>query len=109
MDVYQIPDLVRCRFLATTLRDSAQQWFQKLGEGVITNRADMQGLFLMQFQAATKYAPTVTALANIRQKENESLSAYFKRFNQEAISVTGATDDILKSFLIAGLQIGRDF
>ena len=27
MDLYQIPYLVRCRFLAASLRDSAQQWF----------------------------------------------------------------------------------
>lgn len=37
MDVYQVPSLARCRLLAATFRDSAQQWFQKLGSKVITS------------------------------------------------------------------------
>ena len=109
MDLYQIPDLVRCRFLGASLRESAQQWFQKLGEGVISSWVDMQRMFMTQFQAATKYAPPVTTLANVKQRDNESLTAYFKRFNQESMGVTGASDETLKNFLIAGLKVGTDF
>ncbi|KAK1352793.1 hypothetical protein POM88_052631 [Heracleum sosnowskyi] len=109
MDVYQVPDLARCRLLAATFRESAQQWFQKLGPGVITSWEVMKTLFLTKFQATVKYAPPVTTLANIRQKEGESLQSYFKRFNAESTMVRGATDESLKSFLIAGLQVGTDF
>lgn len=66
-------------------------------------------MFMVQFQAATKYAPPVTTLANLKQRENEPLSSFFKRFNQCAIGVQDATDETLKSFLIAGLRIGTDF
>ena len=68
----------------------------------------MRILFLTQFQAAVKYAPPVTTLDNIKQREGETLHAYFKRFNVEATSVRGATDKTLKSFLIAGMQVGID-
>ncbi|XP_074336593.1 uncharacterized protein LOC141673751 [Apium graveolens] len=95
MDVYQVPDLARCRLLAATFRESAQQWFQKLGPGVITSLDQMKTLFLTKFQAAAK--------------ENESLTSYFKRFNTESSSVRGASDEALKSFLIAGLRVGSDF
>ncbi|XP_074326858.1 uncharacterized protein LOC141664805 [Apium graveolens] len=95
MDVYQVPDLARCRLLAATFRESAQQWFQKLGPGVITSWDQMKTLFLTKFQAA--------------QRENESLTSYFKRFNAESTSVRGASDEALKSFLIAGLRVGSDF
>lgn len=37
MNVYEVPDLTRCRLLAATLRDSGQPWFQKLGAGAITS------------------------------------------------------------------------
>ncbi|XP_074362906.1 uncharacterized protein LOC141703225 [Apium graveolens] len=109
MDVYQVPDLARCRLLAATFRESAQQWFQKLGPGVITSWDQMKNLFLTKFQAAVRYAPSVTTLANVRQRENESLTSYFKRFNAESTSVRGASDEALKSFLIAGLRVGSDF
>ncbi|XP_074363975.1 uncharacterized protein LOC141704675 [Apium graveolens] len=93
MDVYQVPDLARYRLLAATFRESAQQWFQKLGSGVITSWEQMKTLFLNQFQDA---------------KEGESLTSYFKRFNAESTLVRGATDETLKIVLIAGLHVGTD-
>ncbi|XP_074378337.1 uncharacterized protein LOC141719870 [Apium graveolens] len=69
----------------------------------------MKTLFLTKFQAAVRYAPSVTTLANIKQRENESLTSYFKRFNAESTIVRGASDEVLKSFLIAGLRVGLDF
>ena len=109
MDVYQVPDLARFRILATTFTESAQQWFQKFGPGMITSWEQMKTLFLTKFQVAVKYSPPVTSLANIKQKEGESLTSYFKRFNVESTLVRGETDEMLKSFLIAGLQVGTDF
>ncbi|XP_074351644.1 uncharacterized protein LOC141690774 [Apium graveolens] len=104
MDVYRVPDLARCRILEANFRESAQQWFQKLGPGVITSWEQMKTLFLTKFQADVRYAPSVTTLANVKQRENESLTSYFKRFNAEFTSVRGASDEDLKSFLIAGLR-----
>ncbi|XP_074328017.1 uncharacterized protein LOC141665929 [Apium graveolens] len=69
----------------------------------------MKTLFLTKFQAAVRYVPSITTLANIRQRENKSLTSYFKRFNAESTSVRGASDEALKSFLIAGLRVGSDF
>ncbi|KAL8089443.1 hypothetical protein AgCh_039051 [Apium graveolens] len=63
MDVYQVPDLAQCRILVATLREGAQQWFQKLGPGVITSWEQMKTLFLTQFQTAVKYTPPVTTEA----------------------------------------------
>ncbi|XP_074336612.1 uncharacterized protein LOC141673771 [Apium graveolens] len=108
MDVYQVPDLARCRLLAATFREGAQQWFQKLGPGVITSWEQMETLFLTQFQAAVKYTPPVTTLANVKQMEGESLTSYFKRFNAKSTLVRGATDETLKILLIVGLRVGTD-
>ncbi|XP_074351431.1 uncharacterized protein LOC141690538 [Apium graveolens] len=69
----------------------------------------MKTLFLTQFQAAVKYTPPVTTLANVKQKEGESLTSYFKRFNAESTLVRGATDETLKILLIARLRVGTDF
>ncbi|XP_074346642.1 uncharacterized protein LOC141685441 [Apium graveolens] len=109
MDVYQVPDLARRHFLEATFREGAQQWFQKLGPGVITSWEQIKTLFLTQFHAAVKYTPPVTTLANVIQKEGESLTSYFKRFNAESTLVRGATGETLKILLIAGLRVGTDF
>ncbi|XP_074368281.1 uncharacterized protein LOC141708514 [Apium graveolens] len=69
----------------------------------------MKTLFLTKFQAVVKYTPPVTTLANVKQKEGESLTSYFKRFNAESTLVRGATDETLKILLIAGLRVGTDF
>ncbi|XP_074326752.1 uncharacterized protein LOC141664696 [Apium graveolens] len=69
----------------------------------------MKTIFLTKFQAAVRYAPSITTLANIKQREDESLMSYFKSFNAESTSVRGASDEALKSFLIAGLRVGSDF
>ncbi|XP_074346717.1 uncharacterized protein LOC141685520 [Apium graveolens] len=90
-------------------REGAQQWFQKLGPGVISSWEQMKTLFLTQFQAAVKYTPPVTTLANVKQKEGESLTSYFKRFNAESTLVRGAIDETLKILLIAGLRVETDF
>ncbi|XP_074342665.1 uncharacterized protein LOC141680298 [Apium graveolens] len=109
MDVYQVPDLARCRLLEATFREGAQQWFHKLGPGVITSWEQIKTLFLTQFQAAVKYKPPITKLANVKQKEGEILTSYFKRFNAESTLVRGATDETLKILLIDGLRVGTDF
>lgn len=51
----------------------------------------------------------MTFLANIKQREGETLSSNFKRFSAKATGVRGATDETLKNFLIAGLRVGTDF
>ncbi|XP_074378132.1 uncharacterized protein LOC141719650 [Apium graveolens] len=61
------------------------------------------------YQEAMRYAPSVTTLAYVRQREDESLTSYFKSFNTESTNVRGASDEALKSFLIAGLKVGSDF
>ncbi|XP_074336041.1 uncharacterized protein LOC141673207 [Apium graveolens] len=64
----------------------------------------MKTLLLTQFQAAVKYTPPVTTLANVKQKERECLTSYFKKFNAESTLVRGATVETLKILLIAGLR-----
>ena len=81
MELHQVSDLTKCRLLASTLRGNAHYWFQKIGPRSIGSWEQMCRMFLTQFQSSIHYAPPVTTLANIRQKEEETLQAYFQRFN----------------------------
>ncbi|KAK1363262.1 hypothetical protein POM88_038823 [Heracleum sosnowskyi] len=109
MELYQVEDLTKCRLLASTLRGNAHQWFQKLGPASITSWEQMRKMFLIQFQSSIHYAPPVTTLANIKQRDGETLQEYFKRFNAEVPTVRGASEETIKNFLIAGVRVGTDF
>ena len=109
MELYQMEDLTKCRLLASTLRGNAHQWFQMLGSASIGMWEQVQKMFLTQFQSSIHYAPHVTTLANIRQRKDETLQSYFKRFNSKVPMVRGATDETIKNFLIARVRVGSDF
>ena len=75
MEVYQIKDLTKCRLLAATLR--AHKWFKSLPTNSIKSWKQMAELFVTQFRATVAYAPPVNTLANIKQRDDETLRDYF--------------------------------
>ncbi|XP_074337526.1 uncharacterized protein LOC141674725 [Apium graveolens] len=109
MEVYQVPEMTRCRLFAASLRGSALQWFSKLGPASIRTWRQLEDLFVRQFQSTLHYSPHVATLANIKQREGEPLAEYFRRFNAEVPKVRGASEETIKNFLIAGLKEGSKF
>ncbi|KAK1380927.1 hypothetical protein POM88_027671 [Heracleum sosnowskyi] len=109
MEVYQIKDCTKCRLLAATLRDSAHQWFKRLPSNSIKSWRQMGEMFVTQFRASVTFAPPTNTLANIKQRDNETLNEYFKRFNAEVPRVKKTTDETYKNFLIAGVKPGTEF
>ncbi|XP_074323865.1 uncharacterized protein LOC141660778 [Apium graveolens] len=109
MEVYQVPEMTRCRLFAASLRGSTQQWFSKLGPASIRTWRQLENLFVRQFQSTLHYSPPVATLANIKQREREPLAEYFCRFNAEVPKVRGASEETNKNFLIAGLKEGSKF
>ncbi|XP_074357369.1 uncharacterized protein LOC141697053 [Apium graveolens] len=109
MEVYQVPEMTRCRLFVASLRGSAQQWFSKLGPASIRTWRQLKDLFVRQFQSTLHYSPPVATLANIKQREGEPLAEYFRRFNAEVPKVRGASEETIKNFLIAGLKEGSKF
>lgn len=74
MKVYQVSMPAKCRLFAASMRGSAQQWFSKLGEHItIDFWEQFAHIFLKQFQSSMIYAPPVSILASIRQKDGKTL------------------------------------
>ncbi|XP_074342571.1 uncharacterized protein LOC141680172 [Apium graveolens] len=101
--------MTRCRLFAASLRGSVQQWFSKLGPASIRTWRQLEDLFVRKFQSTLHYSPPVATLANIKQREEESLAEYFRRFNAEVSKVRGASEETIKNFLIAGLKEDSKF
>ncbi|XP_060969647.1 uncharacterized protein LOC115717912 [Cannabis sativa] len=95
IEVDQVPQLAKCRILATTLEENAHNWFNELPEASILTWETFVDLFLTHFQATMTYRPPYTTLANIKQEPGESLQDYFKQFNAEVTKVEKAPESSL--------------
>lgn len=109
MEVDQVDDVTKCRILTSSLRGNALQWFQSTCLDSISSWDQMMKMFLTQFQFSMQYAPLVTVLSNIRQREVETLRSYFMKFDSKVLLVKGTTDETVNNFLITGVRVGRNF
>ncbi|XP_074327270.1 uncharacterized protein LOC141665188 [Apium graveolens] len=82
-EVVRVSEATRCRLFTASLRGSAQQWISKLGPASIRIWRKLEDLFIRQFQSTLHYSPLVATLDNIKQREGEPLTEYFRRFNTE--------------------------
>lgn len=69
----------------------------------------MGKLVVTQFWASVAYAPQVKTLANIKQKDYETLRVYLKCLNDKIPKYRKALDDSVKNFLIVGVRRVTNF
>ena len=63
-------------------------------------------LFITHFNGVKPVKKPVTNLMSVRQGENESLEAYTKRFNNEAMLVEDFTDKVAIQVILNGIRLG---
>ncbi|KAI3448580.1 hypothetical protein Pfo_005245 [Paulownia fortunei] len=107
--LHRYSDGVKCRVFLTTLSKSAQQWFSQLPPNSINSFEEFSSAFLHQFASSRKHQKTSLTLFSIKQKDNEALRSYIKRFTAAALEVPSATQEVLSNALAQGLQDGEFF
>ena len=90
--IYYYNDLTRCRFFASTLKGGAQKWFSKIPSRTVGSWKQFRELFLKRFRANRTHELHMCHLETVRQRDNESLADYMKRF-QEAINKVSTLDE----------------
>jgi hypothetical protein len=73
-------DRVKANFLPTALIGAARSWLINLPEGSVTLCDQLCAMFIENFQGTYKHPSTAETLKTIRQKHDESLRDYVKRF-----------------------------
>jgi hypothetical protein len=73
-------DQVKANFLPTALTGAARSWLINLPEGSVTLCDQLCVMFIENFQGTYKHPSTAETLKTIRQKHDESLRDYVKRF-----------------------------
>jgi Retrotransposon gag protein len=66
-------------------------------------------MFSQQFTSCKKYRKLSFDLFDTKQREDESLRAYLKRFNLAKLDVPDASEDTLMNALITGIREGPFF
>lgn len=66
-------------------------------------------MLLYQFASARRQPRAALTLYNMRESENESLRAFLKRFNQEALEVPTVTPEVKINALTNSLRDGKLF
>ena len=108
MEAYQVCPLARCRYFPITLSGVAKRWSQDLAPGSIYCWDQLKDLFIRQFQSCVSHLPVSSALSSIRQREGESMSDYLQRFDDAIPKVQKTTDDVIRNFLIAGMDVNAE-
>ncbi|XP_058217315.1 uncharacterized protein LOC131328385 [Rhododendron vialii] len=104
MLLHGILDQIMCRAFPTTLKGSARVWFGKLASGSIKTFSRLSQLFVEHFYNGRRQHRPTTYLLSVKQKEDETMRAYLKRFNNEALLVDEADDKVVLLTFIGGLQ-----
>ncbi|XP_075504382.1 uncharacterized protein LOC142541807 [Primulina tabacum] len=102
-------DQIKCKVFLTTLVDSAQRWFDGLAPQSIHSFEDFQKVFLHQFSSTKKYKKTAFNLFEVKQRQDETLRAYIKRFNRVALDVPACAPKTKTAAFTQGLLEGDFF
>ncbi|XP_074342529.1 uncharacterized protein LOC141680118 [Apium graveolens] len=90
--MYYYNDLTKSRFFASTLKEGAYRWFSRIPSRSIHSWKEFRASFLRRFRENKMHEMHMCHLETIRQHDNESLSAYMRRF-QEAINKVSSFDE----------------
>ncbi|XP_073039411.1 uncharacterized protein [Primulina eburnea] len=102
-------DRIKCKVFLTTLVDSAQRWFDGLAPLSIKSFEDFQKAFLHHFSSSKKYKKTAFSLFEVRQRPEESLRMYNKRFNKVALDVPTCAAETKTTAFTQGLKESEFF
>ncbi|KAL0421295.1 UNVERIFIED_CONTAM: hypothetical protein Slati_3152400 [Sesamum latifolium] len=107
--LHHYTDGIKYRVFVTTFARAAQQWFNQLPVGAIGNFQEFRSLFLHQFASSRKLRKTELSLFAVRQKDDEPLKEYLRRFTAAALEVPAATQEVKASAFSQGLLDGDFF
>ncbi|XP_073025097.1 uncharacterized protein [Primulina eburnea] len=85
------------------------QVFEGLAPQSIHCFEDFQKVFLHQFSSSKKYKKTVFSLFEVKQRQDETLRAYLKRFNRVALDVPTCAPETKTTTFMKGLWEGDFF
>ncbi|XP_031280756.1 uncharacterized protein LOC116139224 [Pistacia vera] len=108
MELHQVFDLAKCRYLAVTLTAHAKRWFRSLPAGSVGSWPQISSTFLRHFQANRKFSMPLSYLSNILQDRAEPLQSYIDKFHRELHKVAHTPEEFVQTLIIVGVHPQTD-
>ena len=105
MELHEYQDPVRCRAFAITLKGPALAWFNRLPPSSISLFIEFSIAFVSHFIEERTYRKPSYHLLTIKQRSQENLRSYVKRFNAESLKVNILDEKFAITAFIAGLGV----
>ncbi|XP_010689511.2 uncharacterized protein LOC104903211 [Beta vulgaris subsp. vulgaris] len=109
MSVQTSSEAAWCKFFPTTLKGLALTWFTELPYGSISSFNALETAFKQMFIAGRRHRKTSIHLMSIKQRREEDLADYIKRFNVESLKVSDLQDTVAFTALMSGLYPSSRF
>ncbi|XP_048498143.2 uncharacterized protein LOC104885294 [Beta vulgaris subsp. vulgaris] len=109
MSVQTNSEAAWCKFFPTTLKGLTLTWFTELPYGSISSFTALETVFKQNFIAGRRHRKTSIHLMSIRQRREEDLADYIKRFNAESLKVSDLQDSVAFTALMSGLYPSSRF
>ncbi|XP_010687052.1 uncharacterized protein LOC104901199 [Beta vulgaris subsp. vulgaris] len=109
MSVQTSSEAAWCKFFPTTLKGLTLTWFTELPSGSISSFTALEEAFKQNFIAGRRHRKTSIHLMSIRQRREEDLADYIKRFNEESLKVSDLQDSVAFTTLMSGLYPSSRF
>ncbi|XP_020409527.1 uncharacterized protein LOC109946393 [Prunus persica] len=103
MILYKTDDALMCKVFMMTLREAAQDWFHTLPSASIGNFKELAFIFTKEYTSYKTVRKHADHLFNLRNKPDESLRDYLKRFKAEKANIIGCNDQVASSAFKKGL------
>ncbi|KAJ4708785.1 GAG-POL [Melia azedarach] len=87
MLVQGVPDEIMCKVFPTTLSGPARTWYKKLPSGSIRDFTTFANKFVLYFQGAKPPIKDLSFLQYIKQRGQEPLHEYVKRYHDEVMQM----------------------
>ncbi|XP_010665814.1 uncharacterized protein LOC104883066 [Beta vulgaris subsp. vulgaris] len=109
MSVQTSSEAAWCKFFPTTLKGLALTWFTELPSGSISSFTALKAAFKQNFITGRRHRKTSIHLMSIRQRREEDLAEYIKRFNEESLKVSDLQESGTFTALMSGLYPSSRF
>ncbi|KAJ4717115.1 Gag-pol polymerase [Melia azedarach] len=83
----RVPDEIMCKVYPTALSGSARTWYKKLPSRSIRDFTTYASKFVLHFQGAKPPTKDLSSLQYIKQKRQEPLHEYMKRYHDEVMQM----------------------
>ncbi|KAJ4715162.1 Retrovirus-related Pol polyprotein from transposon opus [Melia azedarach] len=82
-----VPDEIMCKVFPTTLSGPARTWYKKLPAGSVRDFTTFASKFVLHFQGAKPPTKDPSSLQYIKQRGQEPLHEYAKRYHDEVMQM----------------------